>query len=260
MKKSLIMGALLLVAAVSYAADKVYDISKPAEWSPTSMKAGKTAGSISCTTPVIVSAKVLIPVDSKHTYTFSGTAVAPAGKVGGHTLTGYYLYDKNKTLISQVNVDAVAKSESVLTAAAKKGSNILKIKANSKWKPAGHHWIAFNVQPGKVCRDISPGCIRAVKKQGGDMIITLSTALRKDYPAGTKVRIHNSGSYFYSNVFQVKNSAYAFSKTLKQNNFWAETAYIRPIILVNWILKSGTDKAKIETVYTNLKVTVKEIK
>ena len=92
------------------------------------------------------------------------------------------------------------------------------------------------------------------------MTITFAAGIRKDYPAGTKVRIHNSGSYFYSSVFPVKATAGNFTKTLKQKDFWPGTAYVTPIILVNWLIKPGTDKNTFETVYKDLKVTVKEIK
>ena len=260
MKKSLIMGALLVVAAASYAADKVYDISASANWYGKDVKAGQDAGAIVVNKPVIIQSKVMIPIDDKHSYTFSGSAIAPAGKVGGTTLTGYYLYDKNKRIISQANVVFVAKSETELVEAAKKGDKTIKIKANAKWKPAGHNWAAFNYEKSKICRDLSAGAVKAVKKEGDVMIVTFNAPVRKDYPAGTKVRIHNSGSYFYSSIFPVKATAVNFSKTMVQKNFWADAAYASPIILTNWLIKSGTDKATIETVYKDMKVTVKEIK
>jgi hypothetical protein len=260
MKKSLIMGALLVVAAASYAADKVYDISTAANWYGKDVKAGQDAGTIVVSKPAIIQAKVMIPIDDKHTYTFSGSAIAPAGKVGGTTLTGYYLFDKNKKPISQTNVVFVAKSETELAEPAKNGDKTIKIKANAKWKPAGHIWAAFNYDKNRVCRDLSATSVRAVKKEGDIMIITFAAGIRKDYPAGTKVRIHNSGSYFYSSVFPVKATAGKFTKTLKQKDFWPGTAYATPIVLVNWLIKPGTDKNTFETVYKNLKVTVKEIK
>lgn len=260
MKKNLIMGAMLLVAAASFAADKVYDLSKKANWAENTVQVGKDAKSLTVKSVAIISAKAMIPVDGKHTYTFSGTVAAPAGKVGGTTLAGYHLYDKNKRPINQVNTQFVVKSGTVLAEAAKKGSKTIKIKANAAWKPMGHYWVAFNYKDGKVCRDISPSNIKAVKKEGDNMVVTLGAALRKDYPAGTKVRIHTSGSYFYSSIVAVKNKDANFSRTINQNQFWVETAYVRPIILVNWLLKKGTDSKKVETVYKNLKVTVKEIK
>lgn len=260
MKKSLILSALLVVASASYAADEIYNISKPENWAGKFVQAGPDADSISVKASVIIQAKVKIPVDDKHTYTYSGSAYAPAGKIGGRTFTGYFLYDKNKHLISQYNVVFVPKSETELVEAAKKGDKTIKIKANAKWKPADHIWAAFNYDKNRVCRDLSATSVKAVKKEGDVMTITFAAGIRKDYPAGTKVRIHNSGSYFYSSVFPVKATAGNFTKTLKQKDFWPGTAYVTPIVLVNWLIKPGTDKNTFETVYKDLKVTVKEIK
>ena len=260
MKKSLIMSALLVVAAASYAADKVYDISTSANWYGKDVKAGQDAGTIVVSKPVIIQAKAMIPVDDKHTYTFSGSAYAPAGKVGGSTFTGYYLFDKNKKSISQTNVISLAKSETELAEPAKKGDKTIKIKANAKWKPAGHHWVAFNYVDKGVSRELSTSSVRGVKKEGDVMTVTFASGIQKDYPAGTKVRIHHSGSYYYSSIFPVKATDGKFSKTKVQKDFWPETAYIVPIVLTNWLVKAGTDKTTIETVYKDLKVTVKEIK
>ena len=259
MKKSLIMGALL-VAAAAYATDKVYDISTAANWYGKDVKAGQDAGTIVVSKPVIIQAKVMIPIDDKHSYTFSGSAIAPAGKVGGTTLTGYYLFDKNKKSISQTNVVSLAKSETELAEAAKKGDKTIKIKANAKWKPAGHHWVAFNYVDKGISREFSTSSVRGVKKEGDVMTVTFASGIQKDYPAGTKVRIHLSGSYYYSSIFPVKATDSKFSKTKVQKDFWPGTAYITPIILTNWLVKAGTDKATIETVYKDMKVTVKEIK
>ena len=75
-----------------------------------------------------------------------------------------------------------------------------------------------------------------------------------------KIGFHHSGSYYYSSIFPVKATDGKFSKTKVQKDFWPETAYIVPIVLTNWLVKAGTDKTTIETVYKDLKVTVKEIK
>jgi hypothetical protein len=260
MKKSLILSALLVVASASYAADKIYNISKPENWVGKVVQAGPDADSISVKASEIIQAKVKIPVDDKHTYTYSGSAYAPAGKIGGSTFTGYFLYDKNKHLISQANVVFVPKSETELVEAAKKGDKTIKIKANAKWKPAGHHWVAFNYVDKGISREFSTSSVRGVKKEGDVMTVTFASGIQKDYPAGTKVRIHHSGSYYYSSIFPVKATDGKFSKTKVQKDFWPETAYIAPIVLTNWLVKAGTDKTTIETVYKDLKVTVKEIK
>lgn len=260
MKKSLIMGAMLLVAAVSFAADKVIDLSTPAAWANNHVKAGKGAKELSVKVGTQIIAKELIPVDAKHTYNFNGSLYVPAGKIAGISYTGFLLYDKNKKLIAQINAVTPKGSTTELVAAVAKGSKVLKIKANKQWKAIGHYYVGFNVKDGKICRDISSSAIQSIKNEGGNMIVTLKAPLRKAYAAGTKVRIQVTGAYFYSGVYAVKAKPTGFGKALKQNQFWAETAYIRPMILVNWSLKKGMDRSKLETVYKDMKVTVKEIK
>lgn len=259
MKKSFVMGAALLLATAVFAADKVIDLSSPAAWNGKVVLANKD-GSVSVKSVSQITAKELIPVDGKHTYDFSGTAYCPAGKIAGMSYAGFLLYDKNKQFIAQVFAVTAANSQTELTEAVKKGSSVLKIKANKAWKPFGHYRAAFNFVPGKLCREISSGRIKSIKTEGNVMVVTMSAPIRKDYPAGTKVRIQATGSYFYSSVFSVKNKPVNFSKKLKQGNFWVETAYIRPMILVNWSLSKNVDKSKLETVYKDIKLTVKEIK
>lgn len=254
------MGAMLLAAAVSFSADKVIDLSKPAAWNHKAVKAGKGAGELSITVGTQIVAKEMIPVDAKHTYNFSGSVYAPAGKIAGTTFTGYFLYDKNKQLIAQINAVSPKGSTTELTAAVAKGASVIKVKANNQWKALGHYYVGFNVKDGKLCRDYSNSAIKSIKKEGNIMVVTLKAPLKKAYAAGTKVRIQVTGAYFYSGSVAVKAKATNFSRPLKKNQFWTETAYIRPMCLVNWSLKKGTDMKKLETVYKNMKLTIKAIK
>ena len=258
MKKSFIMGAMLLAAAATYAADQIIDLSTPAAWTTRSVTAGKDAGTISVKSQAQIVGKKMIPVDAKHTYNFTGSVYVPEGKNAGTTYAGLMMYDKNKKYIGQINAVYEPNSATELVEAVKKGSNILKIKANKRWKALGHFWVGFNVQPGKLCKDLSNGPVTAIKTEGDVMTVTLKNKLAKDYAAGTKVRIQKTGSYYYTNIIAVKAKETKFAKELKLNQLWPETAYISPMILVNW--SSKVDKKTLETVYKDLKFVIKEIK
>lgn len=260
MKKMFIMGAMLLAAAAAYTADQVIDLSTPAVWMGKNVTAGKDAGTLSVNIGIQIIAKKMIPVDDKHTYNFSGIACFPEGKSSGSSYVGYLLYDKNKKFIGQINADFVKNSATELTEPAKKGSNVLKIKTNKQWKVYGHYRIGFNVQEGKLCTDLHNSAIKSIKAEGDTMTVTLKNKLAKDYAAGTKVRLQKTGSYFYTHIIPVKKAENKFGRALKQNQFWAETAYITPMILVNWAAAKNVDKKNMETIYKDLKLTVKEIK
>ena len=260
MKKTFIMGAMLLAAAAAYAADEIIDLSTPAAWTSKNVAAGKDAGTLSVKIGTQIVAKKMIPVDEKHTYNFSGTVCFPEGKSAGSTYVGFLLYDKDKKFIGQINADFVKNSTTELTEDAKKGSNILKIKANKQWRAYGHYRIGFNVQDGKLCKDLYNGAIKSVKTENGIMTVTLKSKLAKDYAAGTKVRIYKTGSYFYTHIIPVKNAENKFGRALKQKQFWTETAYISPMILVNWAVAKNADRKNLETIYKDLKLTVKKIK
>ena len=262
MKKSFIIGAMLLAAAAAYTADQVIDLSTPAAWNGKYMTAGKDAGTLSVKVGTHATGKNLYPIDGKHTYSFSGSVYSPAGKFAGATFAGFLFYDKDKKLISQTIAVSAPKSKTELVEDVKAGSDTIKVKANKQWKALGHYWVGFNVQDGKLCRDISSSPIKAIKTEGDIMIVTMKKTLKKAYTAGTKVRIQMSGSYFYTDIVRkVDATEKKFTaKAFKQNQFWVEAAYISPMILVNWSLPAKYDKNNLEVIYKDLKLVIKEIK
>ena len=262
MKKMFIMGAMLLAATAAYTADQVIDLSTPAAWTGKYMTAGKDAGTLSVKVGVHAVGKNLYPIDGKHSYSFSGSVYSPKGKFAGATFAGFLFYDKDKKLISQTYAVSAPKSTTELVEAVKAGSDTIKIKANKQWKPLGHYWVGFNVQDGKLCRDISSSTIKAIKTEGDTMIVTLKAPLRKAYAAGTKVRVQMSGSYFYTDIVRKVDATEKkfVAKEYKQKQFWIEAAYISPMILVNWSLPAKYDKNNLEVIYKDLKLTIKDIK
>lgn len=152
-----------------------------------------------------ITSKKFFPVEPGKKYTLSGTFKS----LGDETSVVYYgfmTYDKKKRLINPYDSNIVSGSETTLAQECKAGDKTIVIKANKKWQ-AGHV-IAFNAKD-----DFSdlPNYeviykINKVTTEGDDMQLELSTAVKKAYPAETKVRAHTAayGSYIYTTVCGVK--------------------------------------------------------
>lgn len=78
----------------------------------------------------------------------------------------------------------------------KKGDTTLTLKDSAGWKNGAYLQVKFNTKPDLSDLPNREG-IPFSRIEGN--IVTLKTSLRKDYPAGTAVRQHESGnSYMYS--------------------------------------------------------------
>lgn len=258
MKKTLILGVMLL-AVTGFAADKVIDLSKVAAWN-TKWFQQKDANTLVAKNSVIVVAKELVKLEDKHTYNFSGEITQAPGCSVNTTHIGYQILDKDKKMIAMIMASGQIASTTELVKPIHKGDKSFLIKANNRWVARGHYFVGFNVKNGKLSRDNSRTSIKKVEKVGANMLVTLGGAIAKDYPAGTKVRIQNSGGYFYSGYVRTNAKWIKFGKPLKKNQFWVEAAYVRPMLLLNWNAPKGTPKDKIGSMYKNMKLTIKEIK
>lgn len=265
MKKFFMMGALLL-AVVCAAADNVIDLSVPQAWGGKSfVEVG--AGTLKAVQKrgIFAVSRKLIPVDDKHTYNFSGTLYVPEGKNEDVIHICYQMFDANKRFIAQVNAVSKPGSLAELAAPVKKGDNTFKIKTNEKWKMGSNFncLIGFNVNEGKLSRDNSTGYIKSVLQNGDTMTVALSKPIHKDYPAGTKVRIQQR-TFPFLTVYIIRSASgkeIHFGRELKKSQFWSETAYIRPMIMVRMQSSpSHRGGADVNTLLKNLKLTIKEIK
>lgn len=259
MKKALIVAALFATAAIS-AADQVIDLNNPDVWMPGKFVKNQD-GTLVIKSSNSMQTKNLYPIDSKHTYNFSGTVRKAANAVTPATYFGFLFFDKDKKYIAPVMAHTDKKSVTELAEPAKKGAVTIKIKANKLWVAKNYYHAGFNVQDGKLSRDNSPGYITKVANDGANMIVTFKRPIQKDYPAGTKVRIQMAGGYYYTNYFSKTSDQWKnFGSNIKAAQFWPEAAYLRPLILANWMIPAKTDKTKIGSEYKNLKLIIKEIK
>lgn len=258
MKKTLIMGAMLLAVA-GFTADRTIDLSKTAAWN-TKWFQQKDANTLLAKNNVIVTTKELIKLEDKHTYNFSGEITQAPGCTPNSTYIGYQILDKDKKVISMIMGSGLISSTTELVKPIRKGDKSFTIKANKQWVARGHYYVGFDVKKDKLSRRNSTSSIKEVKKVGDNMVITLGRPIGADFPTGTKVRIQNNGGYFYSGYNRSNAKWVKFGKPLKKNQFWVEAEYVRPMLLLNWGTPKGTAKDKIGTMYKNMKLEIKEIK
>lgn len=180
-------------------------------------------------------------IDPAATYVLSGKFRKLAENVKVPLYFGFALYDKNGKWIHGMEATPYPTTETVLTEAAKKGSRILKVKDASKWRKQTPY-IAFNVKSDLSDlpnRDISPAIVHCVKK-GDVWQITLRYGLKKDYPAGTKVRQQSGPPYRYiCSGRQLKTDWTTFKSGrikgfgTKHTQFWNGAKYIKIVIFSN---------------------------
>lgn len=116
--------------------------------------------------------------------------------------------DAQKKNISALHVNAIANTDTVLTAPVKKGDTSVIVKDGSKFNKGMR--IVFNTKEDYSDlpnRDISSGYFaKSEKLADGTWKITFQSKIYKDYPAGTKVRAHASGGYQYAAIFDLADT------------------------------------------------------
>ena len=177
---------------------------------------------------------------------------------------GFFCLDNKNRRMGYYNVDAVVKSDTVLTAAVKAGDKIIKIKDGSAWKKFG--FVAFNTKAdySDLPNYAAFGSVNNVKKEGNDWVITLSRPIPKAYPAGTAVREQMPGGYLYTfydipaktwkKYTRTISGVFSPGKGRPDKYFWPGTATIQPMVLVNW---SSADP-ETKTQFRNITLTIEK--
>ena len=191
--------------------------------------------------------KKFIPVDPKKTYVLTSYMRSLAPKQPASGYMGLYMFDKNKKLIGYNQVAVYAGTESELIAPALKGSKEIIIKKNDKCLKLKYWAVAFNAKDKYADlpnSDLSPKG-KTIKADGDKIKLTLLSPLKKDYKAGTKIRIHSPwGTPFYWGAQGWMPGEWKkFTVTLKgiapygvsNKHFWKGTKYVKPFIWFgNW--------------------------
>ena len=112
---------------------------------------------------------------------------------------GLIAFDASGKEIKSENVSSFPGTETELAAPAEPGDNVLKVKNAAAWKNFTYCVAAFNAKADKSDlpnRDLSSG-ITGIKQNKDIWEISLKKPLKKDYPAGTRIREHYKGGYIY---------------------------------------------------------------
>ncbi|MCK5844164.1 MAG: hypothetical protein KAG97_05605 [Victivallales bacterium] len=135
----------------------------------------------------------MFSIDMKRTYTLSAWLRSMDDKLPASAFMGLRMFDENKKPITIKNVGVINKTETTLSSDAKKGGKELQVAKNGKWLDVKHACVAFNAEP--KYRDLPnydlSSRIEKVIDEGEQYKIVLKNALRKDYPKGTRVRLHS---------------------------------------------------------------------
>ena len=211
-----------------------------------------------------ITSKQFIPIESGKKYILSGSFKSLGDELS-RTYYGFITYDKNKREIRTYHSNTIPGTETTLAQECKEGDKTVVIKANKKWK-AGYA-IAFNTKDdfSDLPNYETVYKITKVTPEGDNMQLELSSAVRKEYPADTKVRMHTAtcGTYIYTTIIGSKIPKewknYSKSITLGKPGqmgwqfFRPGTAFVKILILPNY------DKKKDEKMmFTDLSLKVAE--
>jgi hypothetical protein len=194
----------------------------------------------------------LIPIDENVGYKLSGWLKSTGAGGNSRVYFGFAPYDENKTAIMNYEVHVIGGTETTLYSDVQSSDSIVNIVDCTNWYTLSHARMAFNVDDSGSYsdlpnRDLSNQNIIRVEDVGDHCEIEFGTTVGKSYSAGTKVRMHVSGSgYMYSaaeNSYIPSSWTYYESNTLKGNllsgagystQFWPGTKFVKVLFLANY--------------------------
>ena len=198
-------------------------------------------------TPLVY--KEFIPVEPDKTYVYKVNFRTLDPELPASGYMGLELYDADKRIIGHYNVQAYANTESEVVSA-RKGDKFMIVKMIKGYEKIKYSAVAFNIKKDYSDLpnyDISPQCFKMSPDQDGNLRLEFKAPLKKDYPAGTPVRIHSPWSpsmYYLASGWMpegegkectailrgIKNDAGTSAK-----QFWKGTKYVRPFVWFgNW--------------------------
>lgn len=199
--------------------------------------------------PTPLTYKEFIPVDPEKTYIYkvSFRTLDPEFPASGYM--GLQLYDAQKRSIGHCHVQVYSNTASEVVSA-RKGDNFMIVKMIKGYEKLKYTAVAFNVKDdfSDIPNfDISPQCGKMAPDKDGNLYIELKGKLKKDYPAGTPVRLHSPWSpsmYYLASGWMPAGDGKDFTVILKgvmdkpglsSKIFWKGTKYIRPFVWFgNW--------------------------
>lgn len=270
--KHYLTGAFLTAALIcsSYAQTELRSLDKPTGWiSDPTIVLEENEGVLTAAGQVRLISSQTFDVDPSKTYTISVELRHVAG-LPRTAYVGVFPLDEKGEFISPAQVNAKKGSDTVLTKPVKKGDKEIWIKENKLWNPVLQNipsalaiaWDTKEDYSDLPNKNNSYNSIVSSETVNGEMKITLKSPMRKDLPAGTKVRYHFDGGYMYSagssvpgrsDFRQFTGSVTGMNQIGYSANVWPKgTKKFRLLILANW---RGNNSTKSEI--RNAKVTVK---
>lgn len=200
--------------------------------------------------PTPLTYKDYIPVSPDKTYIYKVSFRTLDPKLPASGYMGLDLYDENKRKIGHCHVQALLNAVDSEVISARKGDNFLIVKMMEKYDKLRHSAIAFNARKDFSDLpnfDISPQCAKITPDKDGNLRIELKGKLKKDYPAGTPIRIHSPWSpsmYYLASGWVPANEGKDCTAILRgvmdkagtsSKKFWKGTKYVRPFVWFgNW--------------------------
>lgn len=144
-------------------------------------------------------------------------------------------YDKDGKWIHGMEACPVSGTLTELAAPAKKGDRIIKLKDASKWQKRPSN-IAFHAKTDESDlpnRDLSP-YVTSVEQMDGVWEVTLRTALRKSYEAGTLCRQQSGSPFHYIRLgVNLKDEWSTFSAVIPPSAIWRGAASMKIVCFSN---------------------------
>ena len=264
MKGQLMMGAAVLLAVGTLAAQEVQTFNTAADWDK-NPAVSEADGVLTVKNRVMLSSSRKFKVDPTKTYTLklSARAQNASDNDSSRVLAGFLPYDKNGKMILSLHVNIIPGTLTEVVADAARGDKSLRVKDGSKFQKGYMTIVAdaredlsdlpnYNIV-GTQISDV-------VKKDDGWEII-LKNPLLKAVKAGTLIREHIMGGYLYTGgTKEVKSDWVKMSGSIKgmsnrgyfSPGIWpVGTDQAQILILSNWKSK------KLDTQYKNVTLSVK---
>ncbi len=196
-----------------------------------------------------------IEVDTAKEYRLSAWLKA-VGKAKSTCYIGLAMYTGNKRSIQRPYVTVEKGTITELAAAVKAGDKVLKIKDCSKWNVGKIRstQVAFSVNEDYSDLpnfNVSNLAVK-LRKKANIYELTLRSPVKRDYPAGTRIRQHYAGGGYQYCAASNKIAPSRWKKYsavvrgiakygAPDTQFWPGTRYVRIVVIINYKAKKGSD-------------------
>ena len=194
------------------------------------------------------SSQELMPVNNQKHYIISGW-FKNNSSIPSRLLLGVIPFDKDRQQILPEEINAVAKTDTVLIAECNAEDNFIKVKDAAKWQVGKQFFIAFDTKndySDLPNRKLSLAGITKIEKMADGWKVQLKNFCARNFPAGTNVRLHQAGNtYLYPVIKTIKakskwtnfeqriNFMVGKGNICYTRNWWAGTAFVKIVIICN---------------------------